>query len=337
MAIKEPSAARTWKIVLAAVLLAVTLAAPQFLSLHWTNRIIQILILGLFALSNDLLIGHAGLLPLGHAGFFAVSAYVTAILQMKFGQHFVVASLAGVFASALVATLFGFAIRTVGVYFILLTLALGTVIWGIAFRWVSMTGGDNGLVGIQMPPIAGIDMANLTNYYYLVVVVVGLCLIGYRILIQSPFGLSLRGLRESDSRMRGLGFNVTAHKFAAWVLSGTLAGIAGVLFVYWNKFVSPAAAHFSRSAEAVLMVILGGSGTILGPFLGSAVISWIRVELGGVVTRFMSVMGIVFILTALYAPDGLVGLARRLWTSVGKARLGGSVARPAAPGKKVGQ
>lgn len=313
MAAPSPTSARTVKIALLIVAAVVALAAPRFLSLHWTNMIIQILIFGLFALSNDLLIGHTGLLPLGHAGFFAVAAYTTAILQLRYGQHYMVASAAGVVAAALVAALFGFAIRTTGVYFILLTLALGTVIWGIAFRWVSFTRGDNGIVGVELPVVAGVNMADLANYYYVVLAVVVLCVLGYRVLVQSPFGVTLRGIRESESRMRALGYHVASHKFGAWIISATMSGIAGVLYVYWNKFVSPAAAQFFRSAEAVLMVIIGGSGTLLGPFLGSAIITWIRVQLSADVTRFMTVMGVVFVITALYAPNGLLGLARTVW------------------------
>lgn len=304
-----------WLLVLGAG--AFALAAPQFLSLHWTNMIIHVLIFGLFALSSDLLIGHTGLLPLGHAGFFAVAAYTTAILQMRYDQHFLVAALAGIVAAGLLALMFSIAIRTSDVYFTLLTLALGTVVWGVAFRWVSFTGGDNGIVGMELPVVAGIDLSVLSNYYYVVLVVVVACVVGYAVLVRSPFGLSLRGIRESDSRMRTLGYQVVSHKLVAWVLSALLSGVAGVLYVYWNKFVSPATAVFSRSSEAVLMVIIGGSGSIVGPFLGSALISWIRFELGASMSRYMSIMGLIFVLTALYAPDGLTGLWRRLVTNAG--------------------
>lgn len=301
------------RLALIAALLVVVTAAPAFLGLFWTSIVIQILIFGLFALSHDLLIGHTGLLPLGHAAFFSVAAYTTAILQVSYDQPVAVAAVAGLGAGFLLAVIFGFSIRTPGVYFILLTLALGMIIWGIAHRWSSFTGGDNGIVGVDPPVVFGIDFSVLDNYYYFVLVSVAICVFIYWLVVNSPFGLTLRGIRESEERMRSLGYRVQMHKFVAFVMSGSLAGVAGVLYVYWNKFMSPAAATLARSAEAVLMVIVGGTGTLSGPFVGAAVITWIRNQLSADVDRFMTVMGLIFILTAMYATHGLIGVVRRAW------------------------
>jgi branched-chain amino acid transport system permease protein len=286
-------------------------AAPLLLDTFWISLVIQMLIFGLLALSVDLLTGHAGLLPMGHAGFFAVAAYATAILEVRHEQGPWVSAAGGVLAALALAMAFGLSVRTGGVYFILLTLALGHIVWGVAMRWTTFTGGENGVSNVPPPQLAGVSFAPLSTYYYLVLAVVAACALAYRVLVRSPFGLALRGIRESESRMRGLGYHVFAHKYAAFVLSGGLAGVAGVLYAYWNRFVSPATANFHTSAEAVLMGILGGTGTIVGPLVGAAIVLVIRNWLSAYVAWWTAAMGAVFIVTVLWAPHGVVGLARR--------------------------
>lgn len=288
------------------------LLAPRVLDTFWISLLIQILVFGLLALSVDLLIGQTGMLPLGHAAFFTVAAYTTAILEVRHGQGFVISAGAGLLAAVLLALVFGLSVRTSGVYFILLTLSLGHIVWGVAMRWTSFTGGENGVSNVPAPVLAGLSLQRLADYYYLVLAVIVVSCLGYRVLVRSPFGLGLRGIRESESRMRALGYRVVAHKLAAFVLSGLFAGLAGVLYIYWNRFISPAAATFLVSAEAVLMVILGGTGTILGPFVGSAIITLIR-SYGSAyfVDWWLTAMGLVFIATVLWAPHGLLGLLRR--------------------------
>lgn len=287
------------------------LAAPWVLGTFWISLVTQMLIFGLLALSVDLLTGHTGILPMGHAGFFAVAAYATAILEVRHAQGFWISTAGALLVAVLLALVFGLAVRTSGVYFILLTLALGHIVWGVAMRWTTFTGGENGVSNVPPPAVAAIRFADLGTYYYLVLAVVVACALGYRRLVTSPFGLALRGIRESESRMRGLGYNVFAHKYAAFVISGALAGVAGVLYAYWNRFVSPAAATFHSSAEAVLMGILGGTGTVLGPFLGAAIMLGIRNWVSGYVAWWTAVMGAVFIATVLWAPHGLLGLWRQ--------------------------
>lgn len=292
-------------------LFIVALFVPHFLDTFWVSLIMQILIFGLLALSVDLLIGHVGIFPLGHAAFFAVAAYTTAILEVRHGQPTILAAPAGIAAALILAIGFGLAVRTKGVYFILVTLAMGHIVWGIATRWSSFTGGDNGVSNVPLPKLGPLAISGLHSYYYLVLVVVVLCALGYRVLIRSPFGLTLRGIRQSESRMRSLGYWVGVHKYAAFLLSGLLAGIAGVLYIYLNRFVSPPTAAFHLSAEVSLMAIVGGSGTILGPFIGSVVILGIRNYVSAYVARWATVMGVVFILTVLYAPHGVMGLVGR--------------------------
>jgi len=192
---------------------------------------------------------------------------------------------------------------------------MGHIIWGLATSWVSFTGGDNGITNVPLPAVGPFEVTSLKEYYYVVVVVVGLCLLGYGILIRSPFGLSLRGIRESDTRMDSLGYNVAAHKFAAFVISGFFAGIAGVLYIYFNRFISPDAAWLHVSFDAMFMTIVGGSGTIIGPFLGSFIVHILKNVVGTYTGQWLLIMGLVFIATVLWAPYGIIGLLRRLWTS----------------------
>ena len=295
---------------IAAAVLA--LLAPRVLDTFWTGLIIQMIIFGLFALSVDLLGGHAGILPMGHAAFFAVAAYTTAILEVSYAFSFPPAAAAGVAAAVILAAFFGVAVRTTGVYFILVTLAMGHVVWGVLMRWTAVTGGENGVTNVPPAALGPLRFTSLSTYYYLVLAVVVLCPLGYRVLVRSPFGLALHGIRESESRMRSLGYHTRAHKFAAFVLSGFVAGVAGVLYVHWNRFVSPATANFQVSAEVVLMVCIGGPRTILGPFLGAAIILAIRNYLSGFLRQWMMVMGAIFIVTVLWAPDGIIGLVRLL-------------------------
>lgn len=296
----------------AGLLLLFFLVLPSFAGPYWTGLVTLILIFGLLALSVDLLLGHAGLFSLTHASFFAVSAYTVAILQVRYGVPTLAAAPAGLVAGTLLALVFGLAVRTRGVYFILITIAFGFVVWGVAHRWSSFTGGDNGVTNVPFPAVGAFAIGSHTQYYYLVLAAVIICAAGYRVLIRSPFGLGLRGIKAAESRMESLGYRTTLHLYAAFVLSGALASFAGVLYVYYNKFVNPVAASFPISVEAALMAIVGGSGTIVGAFIGSAVVLGLRNWVSGFFELHAAVMGLVFIATVLWAPQGLVGLARRV-------------------------
>lgn len=285
---------------------------PQVAGPFWMGLATQMIVFGLLALSVDLLLGHAGLFSICHGSFFAVAAYTTAILQVRYAVPTALAAPAGLLAGTLLGLLFGLAVRTRGVYFILITIAFGYVVWGVAHRWSSFTGGDNGVTNVPFPAVGGLRVESHTDYYYLVLLVVALCALGYRVLVRSPFGLALRGIKGSESRMRSLGFDSNRHLYAAFVLSAALASLAGVLYVYYNRFVNPVAASFPVSVEAALMAILGGTGTIVGPFIGSAIILGLRNWVSSFFEVYATVMGIVFIVTVLWAPGGLVGLAARL-------------------------
>jgi branched-chain amino acid transport system permease protein len=302
----------SYRIVLGLVALAAALLAPFAVGQFWMTLITQIYIYGLLALSVDLLLGHAGLYSLCHASFFAVAAYTTAILQVRHGMPTLLAAPAGIVAGTLLAILYGASVRTRGVYFILITIALGYIIWGAVYRWASFTGGDNGITNVPPPSVGSVTIASQTAYYYFALAVVLLCALGYRILIRSPFGLSLRGIKASESRMRSLGYRTTKHLYIAFVISGAMASLAGVLYVYYNRFINPVAASFQISVEVSLMAIVGGSGTIIGPFLGSGIVLGLRNWVSSFFEFHVAVMGIVFIATILWAPHGIVGFFSRL-------------------------
>lgn len=297
---------------LALAAFAVALTLPQFAGPFWMGLVTQMLIFGLLALSVDLLLGQTGLFSLCHASFFAVAAYTTAILQVRYAVPTLLAAPAGLVAGTLLALVFGLAVRTRGVYFILITIALGYIVWGVLHRWSSFTGGDNGVTNVPFPAVGELRIGSHTEYYYFVLAVVIACALVYRVLIASPFGLSLRGIKASETRMRSLGYRTGLHRYAAFVLSGLLASLAGVLYVYYNRFVNPVSASFPISVEATLMAIIGGSGTIAGPFIGSGIILGLRNWVSSFFELYATVMGVVFIATVLWAPDGIVGLVNRL-------------------------
>jgi branched-chain amino acid transport system permease protein len=310
------------RLVAGLAVLALALALPKLGGPFWTGLVTQMLIFGLLALSVDLLLGHAGLFSLTHASFFAVSAYTVAILQVRYAVPTALAAPAGILAGTLLGLVFGLAVRTRGVYFILITIAFGYVVWGVAQRWSSFTGGDNGVTNVPFPALGGSGIANHTQYYYLVLAVILTVGLAYRVLIRSPFGLALRGIKGSESRMQSLGYRTGMHLYAAFVLSAALASLAGVLYVYYNRFVNPVASSFPISVEAALMAIVGGTGTIVGPFLGAGVVLGLRNWVSSFVDMHHAIMGAVFIATVLWAPDGLVGLAGRLRARFARRRDG---------------
>ena len=230
----------------------------------------------------------------------------------RYGQPTIVAAPAGLVVGTLLAAIYGTAVRTRGVYFILITIAMGYIVWGAAYRWASFTGGDNGITNVPAPAIGGWAIQSQTAYYYFVLAVTAACALGYGVLVRSPFGLALRGIKGSESRMRSLGYQTTAHLYAAFVLSGAMASLAGVLYVYYNRFVNPVAASFNISIDVALMAIVGGSGSIVGPFIGAGIILGMRNWVSSFFELHAAVMGMVFIATVLWAPTGVVGILNRV-------------------------
>ena len=290
---------------------ALLLAVPPFLPPYPLTLLTQILIFAIFAMSLDLLLGYTGLASLGHAAYFGIAAYAVAILATRSQASFWVCLLAAVFAATAVAAVFGFvAIRAVGVYFLMITLALGMVVWGLAFRWVSVTMGDNGISGIARPTLFGVSLASPLPFHYLSLAVFFVAFALLWLVVRSPFGLSLQGIRETERRMRALGYDVWLHKYLAFVLAGAFAGLAGALWAYYDGFVSPVEVHLVTSVETLLMVALGGPGTLFGPILGAAVIVLFKNLLSIYTKRWLLILGLVYIGVIVLTPKGIVGALR---------------------------
>ena len=295
-----------------AAALAVLVALPAVLSSYQLSLVTKMLIFGIFAMSLDLLLGYAGLPSLGHAAYFGVAAYTVGLLALRVANNFWLDFPAGLLMAAGVSALFGlFALRTRGSYFLMITLALGQVLWGIAFGWRSLTGGDDGLPSVPRPNVAlPWTLTDGIPFYYFVLIFFGLAVGALALIVSSPFGKALVGIRESERRMEVLGYDVWRHKYVAFILAGLFAGLAGNLFVYFNGFVSPSYLNILFSASALLMVILGGSGTLLGPAIGAAVIVGLENFISGYMERWVLVLGVIYVLVTLFAPSGLVGLVR---------------------------
>lgn len=310
-----PLTAVTWRRGFAAVPVVgilVLLLLPHFLSTYYLGLVVQMMIFALFAMSLDLLIGYTGMASLGHAAYFGVAAYATGLLALKMGWTVWLALPAGLLIAALTATLFGFlALRTRGSYFLMITLALSQVVWGIAFGWRSLTGGDDGLPEVPRPNL-GLPwpLTDETPFYYFVLFCIGVGTFLLIRIISSPFGFALRGIRESETRMLSLGYNVWRYKLAVFVLAATFAGLAGCLYVYYNRFVSPDYLQVVRSAEVLLMVILGGAGTLIGPAIGAALIVLLDNVVSTYTERWLLVLGVIYVVVALFAPKGIIGFLR---------------------------
>jgi len=291
------------------------LVAPPLLSSFLLALLTQAVIYAVLAMSLDIILGYTGLASLGHAAYLGLGAYSVGILATRHGASFWVALVVGILLATAVAALFGLvALRATGVYFLMITLALGMVVWGLAHRWVSLTQGDNGISGVPRPEL-GLpwSFSKGISFYYLALVAFLLAFVVLRTIVRSPFGQTLVGIRESESRMRTLGYHVWLHKYLGFVIAGGVGGFAGVLWAYYNGFVSPSDLELATSVEILLMVALGGRGTLLGPALGAALIVGLKNLVSVYTHRWLLILGAVYIGTIVYAPEGIVG-ALRQWT-----------------------
>ncbi|MGH7123347.1 MAG: branched-chain amino acid ABC transporter permease, partial [Stellaceae bacterium] len=257
--------------------------------------------------------GHGGLVSLGHAGLFGTAAYGAAWLvaagagQLAGGIGAIAVTLA---MSALFAVL---ALRATGIGFLMITLALGQILWGIAYRWISLTNGDNGINLTARPMPLGISLATPGSFYLATLIVFGLGVAFMAGFVGSPFGASLTGTRDQPRRMTALGYDVWLIRFLAFLFSGFWTGIAGLLFCYYNQFVSPQVLSLSSSAEVLLMVISGGSGTLLGPIAGAALVVIMKTVASAYIVRWNLVLGAIFVAIIVLMPEGLVPGSQRLW------------------------
>ena len=295
------------------VLIAVLALLPLSGS-YATGLAAEVLIFAIFAMSLDLLIGYTGLLSFGHAAFFGVAAYAVVILGLNFGWSGWVGLLVGIVVSAAVAAVIGFfAIRVSGIPFLMLTMAFAQLLFSLSIKWRTVTGGTDGLSGFQRPTLFGISLDNRAVQFYVVAVGFLLVLLFLRRLIASPLGSIFIGIRENEQRMRAAGYPVQRFKLVAFTLAGALAGVGGGLYALQNAYVSSDILHWSLSGDAIIMVILGGTGTIVGPAIGAAVFLLLKNVVSSHTEYWLLWVGIIFILCVMFLPQGIWGWVRQRW------------------------
>jgi branched-chain amino acid transport system permease protein len=280
---------------------------------YYVNITSQILFYAIFALGVNVLAGYAGLVSLGHAGLFGIAAYSGAKIMNDGHGHVVV--IAGALALTLPAAgVFAvLALRGTGLGFVMITVALGQIVWGVAYRWISITNGDNGIAIRGRPSPLGLSLTSPASFYWATLIVFLLAVTSMAVFVASPFGASLRGTRDQPRRMNALGYHVWMIRFLAFLFSGFWSGVAGLLYLYYNQFVSPQAVVLTASAEALLMVIAGGTATLLGPIAGAALVVIVKNVASAHIERWNFVLGAIFVVIVVFMPEGLVPGTVRRW------------------------
>lgn len=304
---------RRWLLLALGAAIIVLVLLPPILPTFIVILLTLSLIYGIVAMSLNVLVGYTKMPSLGHGAYFAIGAYTAAILATRHDMGFYVCLLSGIGMAAIASALFGLlALRAIGVYFLLITLAIAMCIWGVSYQWMSMTGGENGISEISRPEIGlPIDLLNPVYFHYFTLVAFIICFVLILFLVRSPFGETLVGIRDSESRMTVLGYNVWLHKYLIFIIAGAFAGLGGVLYAYFNRFVGPDDAALLQCLEFLLMVSVGGQGTLVGPNIGAFLITFLKNLLSVYSSRWLMIMALVYILAAKYAPEGILGLLRR--------------------------
>lgn len=286
------------------VLLAVFLVLPLMLPRFYTYILALIFVTSLLAMSLNMVVGHGGLFQFHHAAFYGVGAYTFALTLTKAGMPmwlcFVVAPLAAAAAGLLIGW---FCVRLSSLYFGMLQISLGSLIWAIVFRWYKLTGGDDGIHGIRMPEF----ITSTSSAYYFILFFFVLCLVIMYFIHHSPFGKILRAIRDNPARCSAVGIHVQRHQLAAIVIATFFAGVAGVLFVILERSVFPDLLFWVLSLEIFIMCLLGGWFTFAGPIFGAAIIVSLRTFVGAYTEYWTLILGILLILLIFFLPEGVMG------------------------------
>jgi branched-chain amino acid transport system permease protein len=304
---------------------------------YYVNIASQILLYAIFALGINVLVGYAGLVTLGHAGLFGIAAYAGARVMTGGGGHVTVALVALAVTLAASALFAALALRGTGLGFVMITVALGQIVWGVAYRWISITNGDNGVTVTGRPSPFGLSLASPASFYWATFVVFLVAVVSMVIFVGSPFGASVRGTRDQARRMNALGYDVWTIRFLAFLFSGFWSAVAGLLYLYYNQFVSPHAVALTASAEALLMVISGGTATLLGPIVGAAIVVIMKNVASGYIERWNFVLGAIFVVIVIFMPEGLVPGTVRLTRWAFVAARPRAVAAVGKPGEERGR
>ncbi|MGA2057584.1 MAG: branched-chain amino acid ABC transporter permease [Bradyrhizobium sp.] len=295
------------KWIASAVFAAVALWLPFFVGDFYINLASQIFIAAIFALSLNLLVGFGGMTSLGHASYLGVAAYVSALMTSRYGFGHGTAALISILGTVAMAAFFGvIALRATGLGFLMITLALSQVLWGLAYRMSDVTNGDNGITGLTRPAPFGISLDSAASFYWFALVVAIIAFVMMAIFVSSSFGSSLKGVRDQPRRMAALGFNPWMIRWITFVYAGFWGGVAGLLYVYYNKYIHPTSLSTTSSAEALLGVIAGGSGTLAGPAVGAAIVLLLKNYASAYVERWNMLLGVVFLFIVLVMPTGIV-------------------------------
>lgn len=302
--------------------LVIAITIPWFVPLYWTMIATEILIMGLFAMSFNLLFGYGGLLSFGQAGFFGVGAYTAAIMLTKGVESYFLILLVSATISLVVSLIVGFfCVRRDEIFFAMLSLGFGMMLFTVAHNWLEVTGGSDGLPVSTIPPLKAVffemSLFNPLNGYYFVLFLVFLSIVFLRVITNSHFGLILRASKENKERLAFSGGNVALIRLVAFVIAGSLSGVAGTLFCIYNRMATPDMLHWSFSARPVLMSILGGSTLFWGPLFGSVVFFILEQIVTDITQNWLFVLGAILIPVVIFFPEGVFGTAlkllRRFW------------------------
>jgi branched-chain amino acid transport system permease protein len=282
----------------------ILLILPLILHRFYTYILSLIFVTSLLAMSLNLVVGHGGLFQFHHAVFYGLGAYTVALMLTKTSLPMWLGFIAGPIVAALVGLLIGwFCVRLTRLYFGMLQISLGSLIWAIVFRWYSFTGGDDGIHGIPMPPM----LSSLNNAYYFILIILVICLIGLYLILESPFGRTLQAIRDNPQRCEAVGINVRRHQLMAIVIATFFAGVAGVLFVVLEGSVFPDLLFWVLSLEIFIMCLLGGWFTFAGPMLGAAIMVALRTFVGIYTEYWTLILGVILILLIFFLPEGVMG------------------------------
>ena len=297
---------RRWILILIAAVACITL--PAWAPTFTVQLTVRGMYLGVLAMTFILLAGYADMISLTQMSFAAMAGYVIAIGTVKLGlSHGVLVPLA-ILGSVALGAVFGLvAIRGRKVYFLMMTLALGQLFYGVGMQWVSLTGGGYGFTGLTRPSPFGVPLDGAVPLYFLTLIVTVLSYMALRRVVSSNFGLVLQGIRDNPRRMTALGFDVQLHRYAVIVISAAFAGVAGILTTYYTGVVSPSRAGLSQSVMVVMAALVGGAKRLEGGLLGGVLIAFLLSITNEFTTRYWTVIGLLFVLVVLFMPNGLLG------------------------------
>jgi branched-chain amino acid transport system permease protein len=297
----------------ALLVLVAMIAFPFFVSSYPRQLVAEIYIFAIFAMSLDLLLGYTGLMSLGHAAFFGLGAYTVTILAAQFDVNAWIGVVAGVGVAGLGAAVIGFfCVRTIGISFLMLTLAFSQLIYSIALKWRDLTGGSDGIAMPDRPSFFELSLSDSLTLYFMALLFFVLAYLGLRRLLQSPLGRAFVGIRENEPRMLAIGYRTHAYKLLSFVIAGSFAGFAGGLYAIFNTFISPDAMYWTASGDVLIMVMLGGAGTLIGPVIGTGLFLLMKNVVSSYSEHWMLIIGVVFITCVMFFPGGIWGTLRHV-------------------------